>query len=386
MRSFTLFFSAVLLIYVTMNLYVLRHLRGAFPSAKGILTLLWLLGALFFPLGRVFRPSLPEEWSFFIFFAGGIFLAVLIHALLGGVLWDILKIFLRIFSGRWPSPKEARLYWFFAGTVILVLLFWGYGNTVALRTHTLDLQAYSPGVETEKTYRIAFVSDIHAGSIVGEKKLPLMASRVKALSPDLVILGGDILENPPEVGDAVGFPQTMKAMQAPLGLYGVTGNHEYYANLERDMAYLETQGITMLRDDVVLVDDSFLLLGRNDAQAPRFGDTHKHPKEILASLEEEYRKYPLLIANHTPTKEDFRQAVESGALLQLSGHTHNGQIFPFNFVTGALFPKSWGLLTSGDTHLYVSSGAGTWGPPIRTNSVSEIVLIQLHLTPSKSQE
>jgi hypothetical protein len=381
MRSFTIFFSTVLLVYLGMNFYVLRHLRQAFPSVKGALSLLWILGALIFPLGRIFRPSLPEELSFLIFFAGGIFLAVLIHALFAGVLWDLLKGGIRIFSGRWPTPKETHSFWLFAGAAVLALLFWGYGNTTALRTHTLDLQAYSPGVETEKTYRIAFLSDIHAGRVVGEKKLGLMASRVRELSPDLVILGGDILENSPEVGDAIGFPQTMQALQPPLGLYGVTGNHEYYANLARDTAYLESCGISLLRDEVTVVDGSFLLLGRNDTQAPRFGDTHKHPKEILATLEEKYRGYPLLVANHTPTKEDFRQAVESGVLLQLSGHTHNGQIFPFNFVTGILFPKSWGLLTSGDTNLYVSSGAGTWGPPIRTNSVSEVVLINLRLLP-----
>jgi predicted MPP superfamily phosphohydrolase len=383
MRSFTIFFSTVLLIYLGMNFYVLWHLQRAFPSVKGTLALLWILGALVFPLGRIFRPSLPEEWSFVIFFAGGIFLAVLIHALFAGVLWDLFKGGMRIFSGRWPTPKETHGFWFFAGAVILALLFWGYGNTTTLGTHTLNLRAHSPGIETEKTYRIAFLSDIHAGRVVGEKKLALMASRVRELSPDLVILGGDILENPPEVGDAVGFPQTMQALQAPLGLYGVAGNHEYYANLARDTAYLESCGISLLRDEVIVVDGSFLLLGRNDAQAPRFGDTHKHPKEILATLEEEYRGYPLLVANHTPTKEDFRQAVESGVLLQLSGHTHNGQIFPFNFVTGALFPKSWGLLTSGDTNLYVSSGAGTWGPPIRTNSVSEVVLINLRLVPGE---
>jgi len=146
-------------------------------------------------------------------------------------------------------------------------------------------------------------------------------------------------------------------------------------------SYLGNCGITMLRDEAVLVDSAFILLGRNDRRGVQFGDTHKTPEEILASLPEAYRNYPLLIADHTPTKEDFRQALECNALLQLSGHTHHGQLFPFNFLTEYLFQKSWGLFQEENTSLYVSSGAGTWGPPVRTNSVSEIVLIELRLFP-----
>ncbi len=381
---FHAFLFSVLLLYGGAVLYVLRHLRRAFPSRRTLLTFLWIAAALAYPLGRGFRAFFPGSFVFGLLFLGGLFVAVLIYCVFWGILWDLLKLSKRIRSGKGETPKSARTFWFVAAGVTACLLLWGYRNAAYPRVHSLFFEASSPGVETERTYRIAFLSDIHAGKIVAEKRLAAITEALSITSPDLVILGGDILENAPEIADSIGFPRALQKMQAPLGLYGITGNHEYYAGVDILLPYLESCRVTMLRDEAVLVDSAFILLGRNDRRGVQFGDTHTPPKEILQSLPEAYRNYPLLIADHTPTKEDFRQALECGALLQLSGHTHHGQLFPFNFLTEYLFQKSWGLFQEGNTSLYVSSGAGTWGPPVRTNSVSEIVLIELRLFPSGS--
>ncbi|HOO63803.1 MAG TPA: metallophosphoesterase [Synergistaceae bacterium] len=386
MNIFQIFLLSVLLLYGGANFYVLHHLRQAFPRRKNVFALFWILGALAYPLGRILRSFFPGSLVFFLLFWGALFLAGLIYGVFWAFLWDLLSLSKRIFRGRREkNPRKARAFWILAGSVTALLLLWGYRNAAFPRIATLSLEAPSPGIGIgeERNYRIAFLSDIHAGKIVAKKRLNTIRELLYTASPDMVILGGDILENAPRIADAIGFPQTMESMKAPLGLYGITGNHEYYAGLDILLPYFEKCGITMLRDEAVLVDNAFLLLGRNDRRAAQFGDTRKNPEEILSALPEEYRNYPLIIANHTPTREDFLQALECDALLQLSGHTHHGQLFPFNFITASLFQKSWGLFTEGNTSLYVSSGAGTWGPPIRTNSVSEIVLIRLRLYPQE---
>jgi predicted MPP superfamily phosphohydrolase len=136
---------------------------------------------------------------------------------------------------------------------------------------------------------------------------------------------------------------------------------------------MEEYGMKILRDEYEFIDSSFYLVGRDDVVKKQFtGRERKKLNEIISSINS---NYPKVLLDHTPVK--LEQAENNGIDLQFSGHTHHGQIWPANIITNMIYEVSWGYLEKGKTKYYVSSGAGTWGPPVRTGSKSEIVNIKI---------
>jgi hypothetical protein len=165
-----------------------------------------------------------------------------------------------------------------------------------------------------------------------------------------------------------------RGLRSRLGIYSVLGNHESYGNLERNLSYLRKWGVTVLQDEAVLVDDSFWLLGRRDPTALRRGEARLPIEEIMKSSGVDAGR-PLILLDHQPV--GLGEAERAGIDLQLSGHTHAGQLFPLNIINKLIYEQNWGSLVKGRTQYYVSCGVGTWGPPVRTGSVPEIVLIRM---------
>ena len=168
--------------------------------------------------------------------------------------------------------------------------------------------------------------------------------------------------------------ETLRELKSPLGTYAITGNHEYIGGVKEAVKYLKEHGIIMLQDTFVLVDNKYWLVGREDRDKSRFtGQQRKPLEELMRGLD---LSRPVIILDHQPFNLD--RATQLGADLQLSGHTHHGQLWPFNYITKAIYELSWGYKKIGDTHFYVSSGFGSWGPPIRLGNIPEIVQINLH--------
>ena len=168
----------------------------------------------------------------------------------------------------------------------------------------------------------------------------------------------------------------LRRIQAPLGVYSVTGNHEYYSGREKAVSFIRQGGIRVLEDEVVKVGEALYLIGRKDRTAERFGEPRKPLGELMKEVPP---GYPVILMDHQPFQ--LAEAQQQGVGLQLSGHTHNGQLFPINFIVGRIYENPWGYLKKGATHYYVSCGVGTWGPPVRTGSIPEIVHIRLTLQP-----
>jgi hypothetical protein len=159
-----------------------------------------------------------------------------------------------------------------------------------------------------------------------------------------------------------------------LGIYASTGNHEHIGGVEEACKYLTEHDITVLRDSVIMVNNEFYLIGREDRDARRFsGAGRKSLDELMKNVDSEF---PLILMDHQPF--NLEQASSKGIDLQISGHTHNGQLWPLDYITDAIYEKSWGYEKKGNTHIYVSSGIGTWGPPVRTGNRPEIVNIKLN--------
>ena len=165
----------------------------------------------------------------------------------------------------------------------------------------------------------------------------------------------------------------MKLLKSKYGFYGITGKHEYIGGVEPAVRYLTEHGITMLRDTAILVDGQFYIVGRDDRDKPRFtGKERKSLDDVMKGVD---TSYPVILMDHQPF--NLANSTRLGVDLQLSGHTHHGQIWPFNYITRAIYEISTGYRQIGNTHFYVSSGFGSWGPPIRLGNRPEIVVITL---------
>jgi hypothetical protein len=167
--------------------------------------------------------------------------------------------------------------------------------------------------------------------------------------------------------------EQLKQIHSKYGIYAVTGNHEYIGGVEAACAYLTEHGIVMLRDTSVVIDDAFVIVGREDVSRRQFGGHHRKTyEELLSGIR---MTMPIISMDHQPMH--LIEAEQAGIDLQLSGHTHNGQIWPFNYIARAVYELSWGYLKKGSTQYYVSCGVGTWGPPMRSGNRPEIVDLRI---------
>jgi len=219
------------------------------------------------------------------------------------------------------------------------------------------------------------VSDVHMGIEINENGVYEMVKSINKLNPDIVLFCGDIFdENTPKKLKEYSR-ETFKNIKSKYGVYDITGNHEYGAgNLSETISYFEDANIKFLKDEQIKVANSFYVVGRNDPANKRATGQDVAPlKDIMKDVD---KSLPIIVLNHRP--EGLVEAEREGVDLQLSGHTHNGQIFPGNLVTNYLNEKSYGYLKKDNFNLIVSSGYGTWGPPMRVGSISEIVNIKVN--------
>ncbi len=219
-------------------------------------------------------------------------------------------------------------------------------------------------------YRIAQITDLHVGPTIGRGFMAEIVSKVNVLNPDLIAITGDLMDGTLEnLRDSA---EPIKDLRAPDGVYFVTGNHEYFSgDVDEWIAWMESFGIKVLRNERVSIRNSFDLAGVDDWSAR--GNGHRYdPQKALAGRDP---NRPVVLMAHQP--RGFDQAVNLGVDLQISGHTHGGQIVPFNYVVELFEPYVAGLYKNGHSQIYVSCGTGYWGPPMRIGVPSEITEIEL---------
>jgi predicted MPP superfamily phosphohydrolase len=189
-------------------------------------------------------------------------------------------------------------------------------------------------------------------------------------------LAGDVVDEDIEPVVRLNLGEMLLSLKSKYGTYAIPGNHEYIGGAEKAFAYLTKHNVKLLRDTVVCIDTSFYLAGREDRDRGRFsGNGRKELSRLLTGLD---HAKPLILLDHQPFA--FQKAVDEGVDLQLSGHTHQGQMWPFNYITQAMYEIDYGYLQKGNTQFYVSSGVGTWGPPVRIGNRPEIVFIHVRFS------
>lgn len=380
-----IFFTVFFTLYGLINAHILFTGLSVLPpvsSLRAIYVVGFLLLASSFIVGRFLERRWISSVSTAFVWIGSFWLAAMLYFFLACALFDVLHVIAFVVPpfGQWMyslgSPGGRAV----AGGVValvIVALVAGHINAFAPRVRTLRLTIDKP--ISGGRLSIAMASDLHLGTIVGPRRCEAIVATLNDLGADLILLPGDLVDE--DLGPVIrgNLGEKLRGLRAPLGVFAVTGNHEYIGGVEPAVRYLRDHGITVLRDEVVELPCGVTLAGREDRSAGMGGVRRLELRTMLNGVD---RARPLVLMDHQPFH--LSEAVNAGVDLQLSGHTHHGQLWPLNAITNAVYELSWGYMKKGGTYFYVSCGVGTWGPPVRTGNRPEVVSIILESSQQSS--
>jgi len=373
-----LFLAVFLSLYGGMHWYWYRKALPVIPQAAvtKLLLVIFLLLMMFAPImirllerwghetAARWTAVIGYSWMGFLFLSCSCFLALDLARL---IVWIAGRAGIGANLGSFfPGAGVA-----FSGVTILVSLICLYGwyEATAIRTETVDI--YTTKIpKAAGTVTIAQISDVHLGLLVGEARLRAILSAVRAADPALVVATGDLVDGQMDGRD--GLTEIMRDIQPRFGKFAVTGNHEYYVGSRQALSFLRDSGFTVLRGDVVEISGILAVAGVDD---PVFGGKAEVAEQELEVLRRAPSDRFILLLKHRPV---IAQESRGRFDLQLSGHVHQGQIFPFGLLTRIAFPLPPGLsgIEEGGA-VYVSRGTGTWGPPIRFLAPPEVTVFRL---------
>ncbi len=378
--AFFIFFSIVIVIYSLVNYYIFTRGLQALPAGSALrawyIPVFWTLAATYIA-GRFLERIWLGPLSDALVWTGSFWLGAMLYFFLLVVLIDIFRVvnhFIPIIPAFARENFANFKLWLLGGSVLLVALIVvaGYINALNPRIRTVEISIPKQANGLESLNAVV-MSDIHLGTIIGNGRLERIVNKVNGLNPDIILLPGDILDEDLEPVIRQNAGATLEQLSAPMGVFGVMGNHEYIGGAEPAYRYLTEHGIKMLRDSVVKVNDSFFLVGREDIQKGRFaGKERLSIEELMEGVD---KNLPVIVLDHQPYHPE--KAAAAGADLMLSGHTHNGQLWPLNFITDGMFVIGYGLGQVDGMQMYVSNGVGTWGPPLRIGNRPEIVNLKI---------
>lgn len=363
-----------LLLSIPLALYVCLRVRSLIPSKlfRNLWIILFVLIAAAYPVAETLSHRGGGGFLAALVLAGYYALPLLLYLVMTVIAVDIAVGLLRLTrlasreAVRAPRFKAWRLAVSLAVPVLVVVL--GAVNHRVLRVRDYRIEVPRRAAEAREL-TVVFMSDLHFRDLTSNRFLAELTAKVNAQKPDLILLGGDLLEGDRRGEDTSRYERALRGMKSAYGVFGVPGNHEGFSR-SGGSGFLERSGIRLLQDEAVTVDDALVLVGRRDARAR----SRKPVADLLAPVRHDL---PVVLLAHRPT--GFDDARAAGVDIQLSGHTHHGQLFPVNIITARQYDLSWGHLERGGAHLIVTSGVQGWGPPVRTVGASEIVVIHLVL-------
>lgn len=379
--SFLIFFAVVFTVYFSIQTYL--FIRGWQALGwkprwrKPYAAVFWFL-ALAFVAGRNLENVSVTPLSTTLVWLGAFWFALMYYLFLGTLGLDAggrilrrLRLLPATWLEAWPRTKfRAALALLFATSVLVA---WGHWN--ALHPVVVKKEVALPAVPgAPRQLRVAVASDWHLGTLVTQSRVKDWVDAVNALEPDLILLPGDVIDEdlPPVVENNLG--ESLRNLRAPLGVFAVTGNHEYIGGVDAAVDYLEDHGVVMLRDRAVpLAGGALWLAGREDVSIARFRRGQRAPlRDILLGVPD---GVPVVVMDHQPVA--LAEAAALGAALQVSGHTHDGQLWPNKYLVRAIFGHSSGPGQEGAMPYYTLPGLGTWGPPVRVGNRPEILDLTL---------
>lgn len=374
MRLFLFFFFVF---YGMMHLYAFFRIRAALEFSKSIsaLVLLFMLIMVLAPV--IIRLSEHAGYSTFAritSYGGYTWMGILFLFVSFSVVVDFYRLIV-FFGGVLFKQKlsfvsiTSQQAFLLPLIVSLLIAFYGYFEARNIRTERVVVETSKIPSEVG-TIRIAQISDIHLGLIVREKRLESILSKVKEAEPDILISTGDLVDG--QLNNLDGFVELFEEIRPRLGKYAITGNHEFYAGLSQAIDFTRKAGFTVLRGEGRTIDGILNISGIDDITGKYYSENFLSERELLVHLPKDM--FTIFLKHRPVVNKDTTGLFD----LQLSGHVHKGQIFPFSIITGLYYETQSGFAKlSSRASLYVSRGSGTWGPPIRFLSAPEVTIIDL---------
>lgn len=374
----TLFLLTFFLVYGGAHLYLFAKIKGALHLSIGT-----NIGLIIFMVIMVLAPivvRISERYGYetlarFMSYTGYIWMGVLFLFFVSSLLFDLYHLL--IYTGTLILRRDLShlsvtpVYAFMVPMLIsLGINMYGYFEAKNIRIEKMTIQSSKIPAAAGRI-RILQMSDVHIGLIVRDERLQRIVEEIKKAEPDILVATGDLLDG--QINHLEEPLALLRDINPRYGKFAITGNHEFFAGIDQALAFIKDAGFVVLRGEGLNVAGMINIAGVDDPTGVRFGLAR--PISERNMLSELAGQYFTLLLKHQPVIDN--DAVEYFDL-QLSGHTHGGQIFPFNFVTKCFFPLNSGYFNlSNHSRLYVSRGAGTWGPPIRFLSPPEIAVIDL---------
>lgn len=379
-----LFSFIFILVYVGANYYVgLKCKRILQRNLNHVNKIVYWIVFWFISLSYIIsfccRKSLPQTTHYmkFLTILGLYWLLIFFYLLIIFLLMDFLikPVYRKTDSTRLKTFLK-KFYMNGLGIFFFIIFVLVLGqinaSTSRITNYTLNI---NKKVKDFKSLNIAMVSDIHMGIGIKDKNLDKMVKKINNLKPDIIFLVGDIIDENTNTSLKKYMSKSFKKFKSKYGVYAVLGNHEYVeGNLNETEQCLKNGNVVLLKDKTVNLNNDIYIIGRKDFSCKSCNDGIRKSLPVL--LQGVDKSKPLIVLDHQPAKLD--EPRYNNIDLQLSGHTHKGQFFPLNIITKFAFKTDYGYLKLDDLNLIVSSGYGSWGPPIRIGSRSEIVNIKLN--------
>ena len=376
--GFFIFFSLVTSIYSAAHYYLYTWVgRLAEPPKK----VRWIAGAVFvflvvsFPASRILSWRDFNSFTYVLMFVSSFWMGLVLYLFILALTSDILLILARILRLKSHLPERARLRakrFLFAAILLAAVLIAGYSLYEARDIGISKLEIPLAELPRELDgLSIVQISDFHFGVLNTTAKLEKVVALANSLNADFVFITGDLVDE--SVAHMEDMAGPLRKLKGRAGVYAVTGNHDYYAGVKRATGIMEEAGITVLRNELRILPGGLQLLGIDDPTGiRRMGEKSEDFISLIARVDP---SQPSILLYHQPIQ--FERTAQAGIGLQLSGHTHGGQLYPIIHISKRIYPWTPGLHRLKESILFVSRGAGTWGPPMRFLAPPEIVHLKL---------
>ncbi|MFH0995307.1 MAG: metallophosphoesterase [Pseudomonadota bacterium] len=339
--------------------FVKNHIPGKFLFLAGLL--LW---ACFF-FTRIFDNNRTGHFSAILEFISMTWMAILFLTFIPVLVIDLITGFSCFFPRYARSARGLALI---AGLFLSAIALIQGLRPPVVNNHEIFLSGLRDELDG---ITIVAISDLHLGSLIGTEWLEARIAQVSEQKPDIIILLGDISEGHGESTEDL-LP-ILNRFSAPLGVWAVLGNHEFHSHRNMEKSLIEKTSFNLLRNSWQEIQPGLVLAGVDDLTFSRLSGRND---DLIAASLKNRPQGPTILLSHNPLQ--LEKAASAGVDLMLSGHTHGGQIWPFNYIVGSRYPFLEGLHKINNMNLIISRGAGTWGPRMRLWCPGEILRITLH--------
>lgn len=354
-------FFLLLVIYIGANYYVFSHFYNLVPIRYTVIFILLVVLSIFISFSILPVLIIPKKLTIksitFLYTLGTSWIFILIYAILIFGILDLVTYYL------YPIPLWMNVG--FALICLFSIFYYGNINYKKKKRVELNIAINKP---LKKNIKIVAISDLHLGYTINIKELNEWIQLINQEKADILLIPGDIIDNNVNPLYFYQLAPYFNKFHAPLGIYACLGNHEYISGIDSSIKFLEKTNVHLLRDSYVDIEGVFYLIGRDDKTNSR----RKALKEIIKNIDS---SHPIILLDHQPY--GLEESQKNGIDIQLSGHTHRGQVWPISWITDKLYEVSHGYKKKGNTNIYVSSGIGIWGGKFRIGTQSEYVVINL---------